>query len=243
MSKLTHSQLQRQVEILVANGQVAPAQTIMAGIGYLPDALAAGQSLLQRWLSHKTKAQALLATQKQATQAGEAARQTAQTELSSLSQTVRVLFGADQAVLTSLGLLPRRSSTNGVEAPLNGNGNGNGNSHHASRPSNSIAETIARRRLLLANLQTLSKKQQARLADAGWSAERQAAAASLVEAYAAANTGHKQKIQAYRAESAAAKTAEITLRQWYSQVTRLSRLAIKKADPDNQEQLQGLLGL
>lgn len=96
---------------------------------------------------------------------------------------------------------------------------------------------------MLANLQTLSKKQQARLADAGWSAERQAAAASLVEAYAAANTGHKQKIQAYRAESAAAKTAEITLRQWYSQVTRLSRLAIKKADPDNQEQLQGLLGL
>lgn len=243
MSKLTHSQLQRQVEILVANGQVAPVQTIMAGIGYPPDALAAGQSLLQRWLNHKTKTQALLATQKQATQAGVAARQAAQTELSSLSQTVRVLFGADQAMLTSLGLLPRRSSVNGVEAASNGNDNGTGNGRHPSRSSASIAETIARRRLLLVNLQTLSKKQQARLADAGWSAERQAAAASLVEAYAAANTGHKQKIQAYRAESATAQTAEITLRQWYSQVTRLARLAIKKADPNNREQLQGLLGL
>ena len=239
MPRPTHSQLQRQVEILVANGQVAPVQAIMAGIGYPPDALATGQSLLQRWLSHKTKAQALLATQKQTTQAGEAARQAAQTELSSLSQTVRVLFGTDQAVLTSLGLLPRRSSTNGVEAPLNGNSNG----YHASQPSSSIAETIARWRLLLVNLQTLSKKQQARLADAGWSAERQAAAASLVEAYAAANNSQKQKIQAYRAESAAAQTSEITLRQWYSQVTRLARLAIKKADPHNREQLQGLLGL
>jgi hypothetical protein len=243
MSKPTHSQLQRQVEILVANGQTAPIQTIMAGIGYPPDSLATGQSLLQRWLSHKTKAQALLATQKQTTQAGEAARQAAQTELSSLSQTVRVLFGADQAVLTSLGLLPRRSSVNGVEAPLNGNSNGNGNGHHASQPSSSIAETIARWRLLLANLQTLSKKQQARLTDAGWSAERQAAAASLVEAYAVANNSQKQKIQTYRAESAAAQTAEITLRQWYSQVTRLARLAIKKADPNNKEQLQGLLGM
>jgi hypothetical protein len=213
----------------------------MAGIGYPPDALATGQSLLQRWLSHKTKAQALLATQKQTTQAGEAARQAAQTELSSLSQTVRVLFGADQAMLTSLGLLPRRSSPNGVEAPLNGNGNGNG--HHASHPSKSIAETIARWRLLLVNLQTLSKKQQARLTDADWSVERQSAAASLVEAYAAANNSQKQKIQTYRAESAAAQTAEINLRQWYSQATRLARLAIKKADPNNREQLQGLLGL
>ena len=234
MSKLTHSQLQRQVEILVTNGQMAPVQTIMAGIGYPPDALAAGQSLLQRWLNHKTKAQALLATQKQATQAGVAARQAAQTELSSLSQTVRVLFSMDQAVLTSLGLLPRRSSVNGVEAASNGNDNGTGHGRHPSRSSASIAETIARRRLLLVNLQTLSKKQQARLADAGWSTERQAAAA---------NTGHKQKIQAYRAESATAQTAEITLRQWYSQVTRLARLAIKKADPNNREQLQGLLGL
>ena len=68
---------------------------------------------------------------------------------------MRVLFGTDQAVLTSLGLLPNRSSVNGVEVASNGNDNGTGNGRHPSRSSASIAETIARRRLLLVNLQTL----------------------------------------------------------------------------------------
>jgi hypothetical protein len=215
----------------------------MAGIGYHPAALAAGQSLLQQWLNHKSKATALLAAQKQATQASEAAQQAAQAELSSLSQTVRVLFGADQAVLTSLGLLPRRSYTNGVEAAANGSESGNGGSPHISRTSTSIAARLARWRLLLTNIQTLSVEQQTLLSSAGWSAERLTAAANLVEACTAANTNLKQKIQAYRAESVAAHNAETTLRQWYSQVTRLSRLAIKQADPDNRAQLQGLLGL
>lgn len=243
MTKLIQAQLQHQVEILVANGAVAPAQTIMAGIGYHPAALAAGQSLLQEWLSHKSRATAFLAAQKQATQASEAAQQAAQAELSSLSQTVRVLFGRDQAVLTSLGLLPRRSHTNGVEAVANGSENGNGANPQANHTSTSIAALLARWRLLLTNVQTLNEEQLATLASAGWSAERLAAAATLLETYVAANTTLKQKIQAYRAESAAARNAETTLRQWYSQVTRLSRLAIKQADPDNRAQLQGLLGL
>lgn len=42
---------------------------------------------------------------------------------------------------------------------------------------------------------------------------------------------------------AAARTTETAVRQWYSQASRLSRLAIKQADPANREQLQELLGL
>lgn len=245
MKTINQSQLQRQVEILVANGKADPAQAVLATIGYRPENLDAGQSLLQTWLAHKSRATALLAAQKEATEAEAAARWAAHTELTNLSQTVRVLFGANGAVLTSLGLQFRRSHTNGVEMMADGNGNGNGNSNHHQRTrlSTSIAAVIARWRLLLANIPALSAEQQSDLAGCGWDSERLAAAAALVEACAAAHTGQKQKTQAYRAESAAAYAAETALRQWYSQVTRLSRLAIKRADPDNHAQLRGLLGL
>ncbi|MBI1880118.1 MAG: hypothetical protein HYR94_18175 [Chloroflexi bacterium] len=247
MARFNQAQLQRQVEILIANGKLAQAQAIIATIGYNPAGLEAGQSLLQQWLNHKTKAQALLADQKQATIAQEQARRVARAELSNLSQTVRVLFGRDQTVLTSLGLLPRRSSANGVEPALNGNGNGaepsHGNGYVRRRVSMSLAEIVARWRLLVANMPTLTEVQQAELANAGWSAERIAGASELVDACAAADTAQQQKIQAHRAEAAAAREAEIAMRQWYGQATHLSRLAIKQADPGNREQLRGLLGL
>jgi hypothetical protein len=241
LTTLSQSQLQRQIEILVANGKAAPAQPVMATIGYTAPALDAGHELLQTWLAHQSRAKALLATQKQATQAEWEARQAAHLALSSLSQTVRILFGADPTVLTALGLPLRRSRSNGAEAGANGNGNGQ--TAPRLRPDTTPAAMMARWRLILANIQTLSEAQQQQLAEAGWNAEHLAAAAALVEACAVAHTRQKQKIQAYRAEAEATRSAEAALRQWYHQAARLSRLAIKQADPHDRARLQGLLGL
>lgn len=247
MSKFTQSQLQRHLEILVTNGQLAPAQAVIAPVGYNAAALEAGNALLQEWLAQKTRARALLAAQKQATADEVNTRRAAEAELSKLSQAVRTLFGADTAVLTSLGLLPRRSRSNGVEPAANGSdpeaGSPNGQNHHPGRLSTSLAAIVARGRLLLANIQTLSAAQLSELAAFGWTGERLAAAAALVEAAAAAHTGQKQKMQSYRAAAAAATEAELATRRWYDGVARRSRLAIKQADPGNRDHLRGLLGL
>lgn len=109
--------------------------------------------------------------------------------------------------------------------------------------SKKIYHTLARWRLLLANVQALSEEQRTRLAGAGWNEERLAAAQALIEAYAAADTGHKQSAQTYRVASAAAREVEAELREWYRQATRLVKLAIKQADPANQARLEELLGL
>ncbi len=246
MSRLSQPQLQRHLEILVTNGQLASAQAVIAPVGYDTATLAAGNTLLQTWLDRKSRARALLAAQKQATADELSTRQAAEAELKNLSQAVRILFGADTAVLTSLGLLPRRSRSS-TEPTTNGSaptdGSQNGQSYQPNRLSNSIAAMIARGRLLLANIQTLSESHLSELAAFGWTAERLAAAAALVEATAAAHTGQIQQMQRYRAEAAAAAEAELSTRRWYNGVARRSRLAIKQADPANRDRLRGLLGL
>jgi hypothetical protein len=249
MNKYNQSQIQRQVEILVTNGKLEQAQAILATISYDPAVLETGQALLQAWLTYKIRAQALLAEQKQATQAQQEALRQAQAELTHLSETVRVLFSQDQVVLTSLGLLPRRSSngSNGTEPAPDETGDGtegsNGNGQVRSGLTRSLAGLVARWRLPVANISTLSEAQQAELNAAGWSAGRVAAASELVEACAAADTAQQQKIQTYRAGAVTAREAETALRHWSSQAARLTRLAIRTADPDDREQLHELLGL
>lgn len=242
MSRLSQPQLQRHLEILVTNGQLAPAQAVMAPVGYDAATLETGNALLQTWLDRKSRARALLAAQKQATADEVNTRRAAEAELKNLSQAVRTLFGADTAVLTSLGLLPRRSRVNNTE-PASTEGSQNGQSYQSNRSSESIAAMIARGRLLLTNIQTLSESHLNELAAFGWTAERLAAAAALVEATATAHTGQIQKMQSYRAEAAAAAEAELSTRRWYDGVARRSRLAIKQADPANRDRLRGLLGL
>jgi hypothetical protein len=240
MSYFNQAELPRHLEILVANGKLAEAQAVIGPIGYDAAALEAGQNLLQHWLELANQAKALLAAQKQATLGRHSAGQSAQTELSNLSQTVRALFGTDEAVLTALGLYAPRRRANGVEAAGE-----SGQDHHTGqhRPGGSLAAKIARWRRLLANIQTLNAAQHRELAQFGWGADRLAAATSLVEACATAHTGQRQKIQAYRAAAAAAQTAEVTVRAWYQQAARRARLAIQQADPGNQARLEELLGL
>lgn len=241
MPRLSQSELQHKVEILVTNGKLPKAQAIVAGVGYDPTGLATGEDLLQAWRDHKNQARAMLAAQKKATQAQATAREAAHDEVRSLSQTLQILFGNDETLLTSVGLFKRRYNGTGDDPePAE---NGEPSKRRPARPSRSIAATIARWRLLVTNVQDLDEPYQSRLAQAGWRAERIAATAELIEAYAEANTHQQQKIQAHRAASAAAQTTEAELRRWYQQAARLSKLAIQQTDPENQKQLKVLLGL
>lgn len=247
MTNLSQSQLQRRVEILVTNGQLAPAQSVMAGVGYHPAALAEGAAMLQNWQTNQQQVQAQLAAQKRATQAVKEAHLAARTAVNDFSQTVRVLFGRDEATLTTLGLAPRRNGTNHAQpteaaTTRDANGQTNGHSQH-NHTAIGVAEMVARWRLLLVNAQVLSQEQKARLAQAGWDAARLATAAALVEAYAAADTQHHQQTQAHRAERLAAANARISLSQWYSEASRLTKLAIHRSDPADQARLEELLGL
>ncbi|MFN8457255.1 MAG: hypothetical protein U0401_21780 [Anaerolineae bacterium] len=240
MPNYNQAQFPRHLEILVTNGKLAEVQAIIGPIGYDTAALEAGQTLLQSWLELANGAKVLLAAQMQATQNSQATCQAAQAELSQLGQTVRILFGADETVLTALGLRSRRRSAAGTTPDSEAAPDNHNNSYWSQ---GNLAEKIARWRRLLTNLPSLAAAQQGELAQFGWGAERLAAANALVEACAAAHTGQKQKIQAYRAAAAAAQTAEVTVREWYQQAARRTRLALQQVDPDNQAHLRGLLGL
>ena len=101
---------------------------------------------------------------------------------------------------------------------------------------------IAHWTILFTNAGALPPTVQDALATAGWDAARIAAALSLVQAYAAADTAQQQAIRAYQAQSAIAKAAHAAANQWYSQAARLSQLAIQRANPVNAAQLRELLG-
>lgn len=120
---------------------------------------------------------------------------------------MRILFGRDEPLLTSLGLWsrPGPGETNGSGEP------GNGKAKSRARRSRSATETMAQWRLLVANTHAINGGQEVHLAGHGWSAVRLAVVA---ESYVAAEMSQQQQAQVYQAEVSAAKAAEITLRQW-----------------------------
>lgn len=233
MATLSQSKLQRRVEVFVLNGLLPQAQGILAGIGYDPLGLDAGSVMLTNWIAMRSQVKASLSEQKQATNAEEAAREAAHNEVGSLIKTIRILFGDDEVVMTALGLQTQYETVGepGEEttAPV--------------RPSEATADVIARWRLLMTNMQTLDAGQQALLTGAGWTTDRLMATTSLVEAYAAADTAQQEAIHTYHGMVNQAKDTELALRDWYSKAARLSKVAIKTADPNNKTELLELLGL
>jgi hypothetical protein len=170
MSNISKPKLQHHVHMFVTNGQLTQAQAALAGIGYNPAGLTAGETLLQNWLAAQARTKTLLADQKRATQAEQDARQAAQDEINQLKNTIHILFGKDEPLLTSLGLRPRRTGTssNGSSSSDNSDEASSATTTTRIRPSRSTAETIARWRLLVTNVQALNDEQKSRLAERGW---------------------------------------------------------------------------
>ena len=116
MAKQSQSDLQRNVEIFLANGRDPQAQAVLTRVGYGHEALDHGQALLAAWLRGQMQVQLLLAEQKEATQAEHETRQAARQAATSFSDTVRILFGHDNILLTKLGLNRRTGGAGSVKA-------------------------------------------------------------------------------------------------------------------------------
>ena len=239
MPRLSQSKVQRSIEILTTNGQLPQAQAVIAQVGYGPEALSAGATILQEWLTHRNQSKVLLSEQKKATQAQKQAQYAAKKEMTNLAQTARLLFSDDEPVLTSLGLLTRYES---IEVKEDATGEVRTQSV-AKRLSRSTADMIDRWRLLITNAQALGEEEKMLLANAGWTAERLTAAQTLVEAYATADTQQQQAVQVNKTQSALANEALQNMRTWYSRASRLIKLAIKTSDAERREKLEDLLAL
>ncbi len=235
MGRLKHSQLTRQAEIFITNGAKPEAQAVIAGVGYAPAALNDGQTLVTAVKTGQAYTKELLAAQKSATRAEKNARQAAQKEMVSLSETARLLFADDEPTLTSLGLQTQYETVIDPET-------GESKQQAVSLPQ-ATAEVISRWRQLVTNVTKLDAAQVAELAAAGWGSTRITAAAALVEAFADADTNQQDTIQDYQEASAQYQADMEALRGWYGRARQLSSLAIKDADPTNQQNLRELLGL
>lgn len=222
------------MEIFTRNGLTVEAQAVLAGIGYTPAELTNGSTLLQTWITARTEIKAQSAAQKLATNTEALAEKAAELEAVNFAGTVRTLYGDDEVVLTALGLQTQYETIIDPETgePV----------QQAVRPPRDTAAQIARWSLLFTNASGLEQSVQDALTAAGWDAARIAAALALVQAYANADNAQQQAIQAHQAQSAAAQAAHAAAYQWYSQAARLSKLAIKRADPANAVQLRELLG-
>ena len=232
---LSQTQIIRRTEIFVTNDCLPEAQAVIAGVGYDAAALAVGQGLITAVKTGQASTKELLAAQKTATRAEKDARTAAQKEVISLSETARLLFANDNATLTALGLQTQYETVIDAESGEE--------KQVAKRPSEATADVIARWRQLVTNAEKLEAGLLAQLTAAGWGVTRLTAASTLVEAYATADTNQQSAIQAYQ-QTSNQYTADIeSLRQWYSRARNLSTLAIKDADPTNQQNLRELLGL
>jgi hypothetical protein len=234
MAAYSHAQLLQRVEVFVTNGAKAEAQAVLVGVGVTPAELAVGQALADVVAAGRAETKALLAAQKNATEAERAARRLAERELNSLARTARLLFAGDEAALTSLGLQTRYRMVVDVST-------GQGK-RQVLRPSQATAEVIARWQQLMTNALALAAAEKGQLTAAGWGDGRISAAQGLVAAYATADTAQRQARQAYQQASGQYQAAVAALNRWYTRVRALSVIAIKDMDPTNQQNLRELLG-
>lgn len=235
MAGLTQAELQRKMELFIDRGKTPQAQAVLALISYVPSTLDAGLVLLRDWQLLQQQTVILRTEQKNATRAEADCRKAVEREAVSLTETVRIVFGQNDPILTSLGVQRHYQTIPGTETEEP--------KMKAVRPVVNTSENLARWRLLFANAQVLPTTHQTELTNAGWPLTRIVAGASLAERYAKADNEQKSAIQAYQAASVKAKAAETAVKQWYTRASGLARIAIKKADPTNQQQLLELLGL
>jgi hypothetical protein len=232
---LTQAQLERKVEVFTTNGKKPEAQAVISKVGYTPVKLDEHATLLAAIRQgHSTVPDALKA-QKQATDAEAVAREAANKEIASLSDTCRIVYANDEPTLTALGLTTQHETVKGPDGQPTGT--------VAARQSEATAELIKRWRARVDIAAQLAPDKAALLDAAGWSAARVTAAQALVEAFAKADTDQQAAIQTYQ-QLSDKQTADIdALRAWYTTAAALSKRAIKDADPDNHQQLLELLEL
>lgn len=235
MSVYSQSELLRRSAIFTANGPKAEAQAIIAGVGYNPAELSAGADKITAVQEADAIKTELDASKRKTTHTEKLARQAAQKELTSLSETARTLFANDLPTLILLDLQTRYETKTDPET---------GESKRvAVQASKATANVLAHWHIVLAGTGKLAEAEQLALTTAGWPPVRVANAQTLVEAFGNADIAQQAGIQAAQAASQTYKTAVKALEAWYIKARRLCRIAIKDADPTNSQNLIELLGI
>ena len=248
LSNVTQSQLDQKVATFVSNGQLPQAQAVLGPAGYTSEVLREGQALLEAWRENRTETRASLRARKEAVKAGRQARQMAQQRYGHFCRAIHTLFGEDEALIRLLGLRPHGrpgSHPNGhapVEAKAaDSNGHGNG-ATPARSVSTRTADVIDRYRASYANALRLDDAILTALDQRGWSRERIAESAELVEDLAQQIIKQREATQAHHNQSRATKALEEQLRHWYRDSRLLGRSALQQAGLEGSE-VQTLLGL
>lgn len=120
MSVYSQPELLRRSDIFTTNGLKSEAQTILAGVGFPPEEIACGAaklSAVQTAHGHKT---AQDAQKRKAIQAEKIAREAAQKEITSLSETVHLLFASEPDILALMDLHPHDETVNNWRMVLAG---------------------------------------------------------------------------------------------------------------------------
>lgn len=220
-------------------------QAVIAPVGYGPAGVQSLADLLMAWRGNQVTTHLRLLTQKRAKwQRGETRQELGQT-VSSFKQTAKAVFVGDEKVLRFLGLRPPRWRSD--SRPRNGaseaKSGGEATASRRSEESESLEACLSRWWQMMANTQNLNETQAARLAAAGWDAERLAVAAALVETLALVDSKYKEAIAAHSTQQWTTTRSEHALRQAYKEARQLIRVAIDEAGLENKKQFKALIGL
>lgn len=235
MARLSQTDLIQKTKTLTTNGLLPEAQAIISEVGYTPAALAIGAGYAEAVLNGPIEVKVAKAGQTSATRAEEAYRAAAQREATAFAETARIIFADDPDTLIALDLQTHYET---VTDPETGE-----TKKVATRFSKATADVIAHWNTMFTNGGTRPEPQKTLLANAGWDADRLTAALDAVEAYSNADIAQQVAIGHYQARSEQQKTDVESLRQWYSIASNLCRIAIKRVDPANSQQLLEILGL
>jgi hypothetical protein len=134
-----------------------------------------------------------------------------------------------------MGLLELKTPYETLTTPENG---------AAKNPPDQPAptETLTHWRLLLAGAEKLAPAEQEQLALAGWPPSRLATTNILVEGCTKADIAQRTASATALAANVMHKAALKDLETWYLKARRLTRTALKTADPANSQNLNELLG-
>ena len=112
---LSQAELERKVEVFTTNGKKPEAQAVIGKVGYGPAKLDEQATLLADIRLGHAAVPAALKVQKQATTAEAAAREAANKEITSLSDTGRIVYKDDEPTLTALGLTTQYETVKGAD--------------------------------------------------------------------------------------------------------------------------------
>lgn len=235
MARLSQTELIQKTKTLTTNGLLPEAQALISGVGYNPAALAVGAGYAEAVFNGPSEVKIAKAAQTSATRAEETYRAAAQREATAFAETARIIFADDPDTLLALDLQTHYETVTDAET--------GDTKKVATRASKATADVIVHWTTMFTNGGTLPDAPKALLTSAGWDANRLTAALDAVEAYANADIAQQLAIGHYQARSEQQKADVETLRTWYAKASNLCRIAIKRANPTNSQQLLEILGL